>query len=140
MKTPIKPDTNTNPKDLELIARCDPSVRRRRAIELQVVRNLIALLIERRFAIYADNGEDAEVKYTGPESEDAFIDTLFAVDEARIWTVHPVSSNRSYVYLVFGNGGWDVISDYGTSLDPAMDNLLTWITEQEEADATSHAH
>jgi hypothetical protein len=37
-----------------------------------------------------------------------------------------------YVYLIFGNGngGWDVISDYSTSLEPVLQPILDFIEKE----------
>ena len=122
MKTDLVLET-ANAVDLKLIAQCDESVRERRRIELAIVRTLIRELIANHYHLKADNGEDAPLMGT----EDELIECLFACDEARIET-----ETGRWVFLVFGNDGWDVISDYSISIDHALDPFLEWTIAQQE--------
>lgn len=101
--------------DQDIINDCDLSVRHRRRIELQIARKTIRTLCEAGFELLADNGED---KTAWGASERELIDNLFACDEAHLITRN--DKGGSFVFFVMGNDGFDVISDYGMSIDAHM--------------------
>lgn len=76
----------------------------------------------------ADNGED----HPAGGTDDELIDTLFACDEATLRT-YPETGRDSFVFLVFGNDGWDSVNDYGVSLEHVMEPFSAWCEQQEEA-------
>lgn len=112
--------------DETIILRHDVKCRHRARIELLVVRALITSLLAAGYDVSADDGESDEVDGI----PDKLITAIFAVDEAWIRT-RKSGEKTSFVYLVFGNDGWDVISDYGVNLEPIMAPLNQWIDEQE---------
>jgi hypothetical protein len=107
--------------DLALIEECDSSVRVRRLIELAVVRHAcrrIVLLMG--YSISVDDGGDEPV--TQIKDIDAIVTAAFAVDGCRLY-VHEPATNKSpygWIYLVFGNDGWDVISDHSVNLEELL--------------------
>lgn len=120
-----EPLVKENKTDMIIIARASYIVRPRVAIELAIVRKLIECLRANSFDLYGDNGEDNPEKL---DNDDELIECLFSVDEARILTADRNREHfRSFVFLVFGNDGWDVIADYGVSLDYVLNPLYTWI-------------
>lgn len=63
---------------------------------------------------------DGEEQVLPPTSDPpAVMAALFSVDEEYI-TVCRGGKPVGWVYLVHGNGGWDVVSDYTTNLAPLM--------------------
>ena len=46
-------------------------------------------------------------------------DAAFACDDAHIFFNHP-TKGRAWLYIVLGNEGWTVVSDYTTNLDSAV--------------------
>jgi hypothetical protein len=102
--------------DEAIIAQCDVGVRHRRRIELQIVRKTIRTLKDAGFDLLADNGED-KTKWNATERH--LIDNLFACDEAHLY-VHRAEGKGSFVFFVMGNDGYDVVCDYGVSLEPQM--------------------
>lgn len=111
--------------DETIILRHDKSCRHRARIELLVVRRLIADLITAGYALTVDDGDG--IRQTG--TPDELISTIFGVDEAHI--LADKIDNHAWVFLVLGNDGWDVISDYAVSLESVMAPLNQWIDEQE---------
>lgn len=117
-KDPVHPLPVPTAWDLTHLASCDSSVRLRRLVELTIVRKLTTDLIAAGYLITVDDGEDEPVR--GSKDVDAIMDAAFAVDEAYLRVRKPGMPVRSFVRLIFGNTGWDVISDYGTDLDEVL--------------------
>lgn len=95
------------------------------AIAVRLLRDLTAagyLITEHEDGFSADN-------------EDAWLAFLFNLDEARLIVTNPATGQTSFVFLVFGNNGYELISDYGTNLEPIMAPLSEWIDAAEEAGA-----
>lgn len=109
--------------DEEIIARHDESVRGRAAIELAIVHELIKRLVAAGYKVYVDDGDD-ELQ-NGEEQE--LVTAIFGVDVAKIVTMKDGTPKRSFVQLVMGNDGTDIIADYGISLEEVMDPLHEWI-------------
>lgn len=98
--------------------RCDESVRPRVTIELAIVHELIKRLIDAGHKLTVFDGED-DLEST---HEQSLVTAIFAVDEARLY-----AGDNSWVLLVMGNDGTDVVSDYTTNLEPIMEPLFNWI-------------
>lgn len=127
---PIVPSiTSDNATDQKLLDQCSPAAKERRSIEIQVTRNLMALLRSEGYDLLADNGEDRA--YSGQDTDNEMITCLFACDEAYLYAVK--DSKRHAIFLVMGNDGWDLICDYATGLDPLLEEFGRWINEQMEA-------
>ena len=125
--------SDVNPIDAKLLARADESVRPRVALEIAIVRRLLAAFIEAGYEVRADNGEGPHVA----GSIDEMVDELFAVDEAHIRVRR--NGVGSFVFLVFGNDGWDVVNDYGVSVESIVDPVMKWgIDESERAAARAY--
>jgi hypothetical protein len=131
MKTKPAPITReeltepSNPMSAKILARHSDGAKPRAAVELAVIRRLIEELKSYDgLSVYADNSEDKPIE----QSVDDMIDTLFSVDESYLRThsnSEPYAGHR-FVFLVFGNDGWDVISDYSTRLAGIIDPFLDW--------------
>jgi hypothetical protein len=104
-------------KDRAIIERGDLSVRPRIRIELLIAHKTIQTLVAAGFKLQADNGEE-RTKWGATEPE--LIDNLFACDESHLYACKIGTGRTSFVFFVLGNDGYDVINDYGTSLEPQM--------------------
>lgn len=104
------------------------AVMRRARVELKIVRRLIVALQSAGYTLTIDDGEEQ----TPVTNQGEALKLLFNLDEARILTKSP-ALRESFVYLVFGHDGYDVICDYGTSLEAVMGPLNEWINQQEDA-------
>lgn len=104
------------------------AVMRRARVELRIVRRLLSDLRNAQYLLSIDDGEELH----WVTNEDNALKYLFNLDEARI-NAKRDGEKESFVYLVFGNDGYDVICDYGMSLEPVMAPINEWITEQEES-------
>jgi len=94
-------------------------------VEKRIVRKLVRDLLAA--------GYELAVTYDGAEfnpwSQDfkTVTSNLFACDEEWLLTrKHGASPERSFVCLVYGNDGWDVIADYGLSLEPVLAPINAW--------------
>jgi hypothetical protein len=110
--------------DDEIIAKHDTGLRHRAQIELTICHRLISDLKNAGYDVAVDDGED-----TTRGSEQELITAIFAVDEVRLYTKKKGERN-SCIYLVLGNDGHDVISDYGISLEPILGPINAWIDEK----------
>jgi hypothetical protein len=125
-KEPVHPLPTPTAWDLQHLASCDGSVRLRRLVELAIVRKVAADLIAAGYLITVDDGEDEPVKNS--TDVDAIIDAAFAVDEAYLRVApNPANESRAavrnrsgFVRLIFGNTGWDAVSDYSVNLEEAL--------------------
>ena len=88
------------------------SVKMRQIVEHEIAEAVVAELLKADYALLVDIG-DGE---TAPSvSWTLIIKELFAGDDARLYA-HKDGKYFGWVYFVFGNDGWDVISDYTTNL------------------------
>lgn len=111
--------------DLTHLERCDSSVRLRRLVEIAIVRMLVTHLIAAGFMITVSYGEDPDedpVKQGTDVAE--IVDAAFAVDDCCIF-VHKPNKKRPFAWinLIYGNDGWDVISDYTTNIEDHLKNV-----------------
>lgn len=118
-----------DPANSTALARYAPTVRRRGAIERIVVTALIQALKAEGYNKLATSDGEEEFEH---QSEAEMLETLFSVDEATIMATHDEGGGYGEIFLVFGNDGWDVISDYNTSLDPFLEEFMDWVEEQRE--------
>lgn len=117
--TPVHPLPVPTAWDLEHLASCDSSVRLRRLVELAIVRKAAADLIAAGYLITVDDGDDEPVRKS--KDIDAIMDAAFAVDEAYLYVYSGEGQAKcGFVRLIYGNTGWDVISDHSVNLEEAL--------------------
>jgi hypothetical protein len=104
--------------DDQIIAKHDPSVRSRARLELQIVNKLIACAQTAGYKLEVDDGEndDRACRWwnLGPAH---FKSALFNLDMVRVVVRDQEGCSKGWALLVFGNSGWDLISDYTTRLE-----------------------
>jgi hypothetical protein len=106
------------------------TVKMRQEVERKVVGQLVRDILKAgyRLAVSLERGYDVDEMLIGSTDYKAIMDAAFAGDEAHIFiqpTDGPTLENGQVisdgrVYLVFGNDGYDVISDYTVNLEPLM--------------------
>jgi len=103
-------------------------------IERRVVRRIVRALLAAGYEVSVNNGGDYnEIPYT--KDFELINKTLFATDEEHILcrlVKNAEIIKTSFVFLVYGNSGWDVVNDYGTSLEPVMEPINRWADELSE--------
>jgi len=107
------------------------SLARRQQVERSITRLAIRAIIRQGFDLDSvSNGEDHVNVDTVPQA----MEHAFACDDAHIFfrpRGGPRGENLSWFWIVLGNEGWTVISDYTTDLDPAIDSLDPAIAKYE---------
>lgn len=99
------------------------SVRARISIERRICRRTIKVLHEAGYSLRVHSGDEWETKRGATEG--MLMRALFNLDDALL-TVHrgkgdgAHSRHFAWVRFVFGNDGWDVISDYTTNLEDVL--------------------
>ena len=107
------------------------SVTMRRMVEREVVTAAVKGLLAAGYRVSVDYERGSDTVVTSLK-EPEIIAALFACDEewllvTRDGEVKPCG----WVYLVYGNDGWDVISDYTTNLETALSNAFNVSKEYE---------
>jgi hypothetical protein len=91
----------------------------RQEIERKIATAALDSLLK-KFLVSVDNGGNDGNEYEITDSCDkvAILAAMFKTDDERLY-VRKVGSQKmeGWVYLVYGNDGWDVISDYTTNLE-----------------------
>lgn len=93
------------------------SVKMRQEVEHKIAEALIKSALATGYTITVDNGED-ESKVPLSDLSLVLAD-MFLTDEDRLYMWED-DERIGWVYFIYGNDGWDVISDYTTNLEPIM--------------------
>lgn len=104
--------------DKQILARHSPSVRGRALIELQVVDALIKAAKDASYRLEIDA---SKLSLPRRVSDDTFKLALFDLDGDCIVVVDRTPQSLGWIRLVFGNNGWDLISDYSTNLETFLE-------------------
>lgn len=102
-----------------------PAVKKRQAIERKIVRSFAKEMIAAGFTIRIDNGGDS---YETPHLNRIGLisKAIMATDEERLYVFRKEADGTNakkpfaWAFFVYGNDGWDVMSDYTTNLDGLM--------------------
>lgn len=91
-------------------------VKQRQDIEHQIISKLVTDILDAGYAISVDDGgeEPAITKSTNHEN---IMASLMNTDKDQIIVHQQDGRLIGFVYLVYGNDGWDVINDYSTTLE-----------------------
>lgn len=92
------------------------SVAMRIEVEKKIISALVKQSIEAGYLITVHNGEEDTIEHS--ISHDDIMKSIMTTDEEWLYMYKPGEKNYfGWVYLVYGNDGWDVISDYTTNLE-----------------------
>lgn len=114
-------DTHVN--DQQIIEKHAEGQRGRARMELQIVRRVIRNLHAAGFKLR--EREDNRVL-----GERELIELLFDLDEAYV-DAYKNGRRTGWVRFVFGNDGWDVLSDYSLGIEKTLTATLGLIDEME---------
>jgi hypothetical protein len=94
------------------------SVKMRQEVERKIATAFIKSALDADYEISINNGGDED------ETEPLFdqtsiLNAMFQTDEEHLY-LWKNSKIVGWVFFVYGNDGWDVISDYTTNLEPLM--------------------
>jgi hypothetical protein len=103
------------------------SVKLRIELERRIVRTIVTDAIAKgyRLAVSLERGYDVEDMLLGSVDINRIVNEATAGDESHLF-IQPGTGDtvkdgsiisHGWVYFVFGNDGWDVVSDYTTNLD-----------------------
>jgi hypothetical protein len=96
----------------------DSAARMRQIIEVQIAAAFIAAAIKAGYLIDVNDGEET-VLFNSTSISD-ILGKMFTTDEDVLWLHRKGHVGCGWSKLIYGNGGWDVISDYSTDLEPLM--------------------
>jgi len=88
------------------------------AIERQIARFMIRELLRAGYKLGVNDGEETVLKHCASAKQ--VFNAMFSTDEDRL-LVYRNGKPDGWVYLVYGNDGFDVINDYTTNLESVMD-------------------
>ena len=103
------------------------NVDQRQRIEQEIARAAATGLIEAGYSISVFDSEEIVLKRS--TNVERIVEAMFSTDEAMFSTdedyfyaYRPEETERAgYVHFVYGNEGWNVISDNSLSLEPALE-------------------
>lgn len=94
------------------------SVKMRQLVEKEISAAIVDALLKAGFELQVNNG-DSESRWMIDRAN--IIKHLYLTDEDRIFVRRANNKDKSsvfgWVYLVYGNDGWDVLSDYTVNLE-----------------------
>lgn len=95
------------------------STHERCRIEREIATKIVDDALAAGYSISVDNGGD---EYEIKESTDknAILAVMFATDEERVILSKDGKHHSGWVYLVYGNDGWDVVCDYSTNIKDVL--------------------
>lgn len=106
------------------------SVKMRQEVEHKIISAFVdsALSAGYRLSVSLERGFDVEEMLLGSTDKKAIMEEALAGDECHIFVnestgevlVNGRINSIGWVFCVFGNDGWDVISDYTTNLEHLM--------------------
>lgn len=99
-------------------------------LEEKVAGKVVRALLAAGYFVSVHDGE----AFTLSKSRDAkaLIAALFTSDDDRLFVrTAPGEAHFGWVWLVYGNSGWDLVSDYTTNLEAALKPVFAWIDNNE---------
>ncbi|MBY0525566.1 MAG: hypothetical protein K2R98_19330 [Gemmataceae bacterium] len=95
------------------------SVNMRRMVEKRIARRLILDAIQAGYSININNGGDSWELPTPSVKVTDILKAMFATDDEHL-IFYKDGKRAGWVWFVYGNDGWDVISDYSMNLEHIM--------------------
>ncbi len=94
-------------------------VKMRRHVEKVIARRVILDLLHAGFTLNVNCGDEDDELPEPSNKAKTVLDAMFAADED--WLLVFQDGKRiGWVYFVYGNDGWDVVSDYTVNLESHM--------------------
>lgn len=91
-------------------------VKMRQLVEREIAAAVVDALLKEKFVLSVDNGDQFEIENS--TDREAVLKAMFQTDDEYL---HAARAGRpplaGWVQFVYGNDGWDVISDYTTNLE-----------------------
>jgi hypothetical protein len=96
------------------------SVKMRQHVERDIALAAITGCLSKGYNLTVDNGEERVL--LNSRDKRAILAAMFTTDEEHLLVNYNPVTNKSegWIFFVYGNDGWDVISDYTTNLESAL--------------------
>lgn len=112
--------------DTELLAHHDVKVRARARIEMKIVDSIIASAKRDGYKLVVTDYEPDDDMNGDIRAQ------LFNLDDAHVLVIDGNGNQLGWVYLVFGNDGYDLVSDYTLSLESFLEDTNKLANKLEE--------
>lgn len=128
---PMTPLPEPTAADLELFAKWKLTpgpIMKRILVEREIFRRTVACLLAAGYHLQVNDGEDDQTPIT---TDAALLEKESrATDEDVLHCYRPNESGghtpAGFVHFIYGNTGWDVMSDWSTRLDEALEPVSTY--------------
>lgn len=115
-----------------------------RAIEQMILRRVIGDLLaaKGKVTIDSERGYDPDAKSFTKGQVEAAVKEAYEFDECHIMAGGDHESGyESWVYVIYGNGncGFDMVSDYSTSLEPILAPINQWVEQIQQGELVLEA-
>jgi hypothetical protein len=94
------------------------NVKLRQTIERQIARRIVRDALAAGYSVDVHDGEEITLKRS--RSLKAIMGALMTTDDDRLLFNREGENPFGWVYLVYGNDGWDVVNDYSTNIESLM--------------------
>lgn len=94
-------------------------------VEHKIVNRVVSDLLAAGYTLSSPESPKNLVSQEASTGLSALMADLFSCDDAVLRASRDGKSGR-WVRFIYGNGGWDVISDYTTSLDADMQGAMAY--------------
>jgi hypothetical protein len=94
------------------------SVKARQRLERMIARRVVLDGIRAGYSLSVDNGGDEDEIVKSTKAKD-ILEAMFATDDEKLY-FYKGDTCVGWVWFVYGNDGYDVVSDYTTNLEEVM--------------------
>lgn len=99
------------------------------AVERRIAKRTVDVLLDAGFLLNVNNGGNKDELPTPSNKRAAVLNTMFATDDEYL-TVYKADSpsvRSGWVRFVYGNDGWDSMSDYTVNLEDTLKPVNVYI-------------
>lgn len=99
------------------------SICQRIKVEREIATRVVVAMLEAGYILNVDNGGDENELPNATADRDVVLGAMFATDSEILIGSNPCDGGHAWVQFVYGNDGWDVISDYDMSIDHILEPI-----------------
>jgi len=96
-----------------------PEVRKRRKLELRIVRRVVRDVLKAGYALNINNGGDTNELKVPTTKFKEILEEMFATDEEHL-LLYKDGKRVGWVFFVYGNDGYDAVNNYSGNLEELM--------------------
>lgn len=134
MTDKLTPLPTPDADDLVHLAKYDAAVRVRALVEREILRRTIAALLAAGYHLQINDGEEDQTPLTTDAA--LLLKESCATDEDILYVFKPGEADKfngeGFVHFIYGNTGWDVISDYSVNLATPLEPVFEYADEMSE--------